>query len=227
MIAQKINYGGKEHQLKEPTIEVWARLVGLKDWADEKDFAVMLISEMTGLSKEEVEKTDWESVVTVSNEISNYLLQDSKQFYQEFEFEKKKYKFIDLTNLSFGEFIDIDTFLAKDEIERRKELHILLAMLYREVDDEGKITPHDGTKVQSRSELFKKLPVKYVHGASTFFLRIDEISRGSSHLSLGKRLILMIRMIWILVKLVVFLSIGLGLGRLSNWRKKILQRLKK
>jgi hypothetical protein len=216
MEKHKISYGGKDYEVIEPTIELWGKLASLQDWTDETEFAIILISHMTGLSKEDIQKSNWHDVLTVSQNISNHLLHESKQFHKEFEFEGQKYKFIDLPNLTFGEFIDIDTFLSKPEMERRREMHLLMALLYRE---DGVVSD-----TMLRAERFKQLPVKYVNGASTFFLRIEKISQGSSQLSLLSRMKMRMMMTLIVVKLVVSASIGVGLALLSTWRKKILPR---
>ena len=213
MEKHKISYGGKDYEVIEPTIELWGKLASLQDWTDETEFAIILISHMTGLSKEDIQKSNWHDVLTVSQNISNHLLHESKQFHKEFEFEGQKYKFIDLPNLTFGEFIDIDTFLSKPELERRREMHLLMALLYKE---DGVVSD-----TMLRAERFKQLPVKYVNGASTFFLRLEKISQGSSQLSLLSRLKMRMMIISIVVKLVVLANIGLGLGRLSLWRKRI------
>jgi hypothetical protein len=89
-----------------------------------------------------------------------------------------------------------------------------MALLYKEDGDKASDT-------MVRAERFKKLPVKYVNGASTFFLRLEKISQGSSQLSLLSRLKMRMMIISIVVKLVVLANIGLGLGRLSLWRKRI------
>jgi len=220
MEKHKISYGGKDYEVIEPTIELWGKLASLQDWTDETEFAIILISHMTGLSKEDIQKSNWHDVLTVSQNISNHLLHESKQFHKEFEFDGQKYKFIDLPNLTFGEFIDIDTFLSKPELERRREMNLLMALLYKE--DGG-----EPSNTMLRAERFKQLPVKYVNGASTFFLRLEKISQGSSQLSLLSRLKMRMMIISIVVKLVVLVNIGVGLGRLSLWLKKILRRSKK
>jgi hypothetical protein len=217
MEKHKISYGGKDYEVIEPTIELWGKLASLQDWTDETEFAIILISHMTGLSKEDIQKSNWHDVLTVSQNISNHLLHESKQFHKEFEFEGQKYKFIDLPNLTFGEFIDIDTYLSKPEMERRREMHLLMALLYKE--DGGEVSD-----TMLRAERFKKLPVKYVNGASSFFLRIEKILQGSSPLSFWTNLKMRTKAILILGKILVSVSIGLGLGHLSLWRMKILQR---
>lgn len=222
-----IKYNGKEYEIKEPTINSWIKLSFLKDWTNENEFNILLISDITGLSKENVLKADWKDILVVSQNLSNYLLNESKIFYKEFEFEDIKYRFIDLGNLSFGEFVDIDSYLLKSEIDRKKELNFLAAMLYREVDENNNLIPYNGNDLPLRAEKFKNLPVKYLNGASSFFLRIEKISQGNSPISLRARLKMRMMVIWTLVRLIVLTSIGVGLLRWSIWRKRILQKLKR
>jgi len=227
METHYIEYKEKKYPVIEPTIELWQKLTGLQNWTDETEFAVMMISHITGLSQEEILQADWQQIIAASQNITNHLLSEGKEFQREFDFDGKRYRFVDLPNLTFGEFVDIDTFLSKPESERKRELNLLMALLYREVGDDGKLEAYDGGKVQVRSERFKKLPVKYVNGASTFFLRIERILHKSSQLSSRKRLKMRIKVIWTLVKLLISKSFGVGLARLSRWLKRILPRWKK
>lgn len=220
MEKQFIKYNGKNYEVKEPTIDVWGKLASLQDWTEENEFSVLLISEVTGLSKEEILMSDWKEILVASQNLSNYLLNQGKEFYNEFEFEGQKYKFVDLPNLSFGEFVDIDSYLIKPLVERRRELHFLAAMLYREVDEDGKIKKYNGNDLPGRAEKFKRLPIKYLNGASSFFLLIEKISRGNIQISLRTRFKMRMKVIWTLAKLIVLTSIGAGLIRWSLWRKK-------
>jgi len=222
----KFEYQGKFYELKEPSIELWNKLMSIKDWTDEVDFSIKLISELCNLTEEEVKNTDWQQMIELSKSLSNYILQDSKKFYKEFEFEGQKYKFIDLPNLTFGEFIDIDTFLSKPVSERLKDTNLLMGMFYREIDEKGNYETYDSSKLQMRAERFKKLPVKYVNGSSTFFLLIEKVLRQNFQTSSKKgmwRIKTMINMLMILPR---SLSFGVGLIRSSNSRMKTLQKLK-
>jgi hypothetical protein len=229
MEKQYIKYKDKEYQIKEPTIEQWSRLSALKEWSDDIEFTTILMAEMTGLSKEEIEEANWQEVLMASQIISKTILEDGKRFHNEFEYEKQKYRFVDLPNLTFGEFIDVDSYLSKTEEERLRDLNLLMAFLYREVDDEGNLVKYDSSKIGERAEKFKKLPVKYVNGATTFFLRLGKISPDNLIPSLENTSPLMLRMkvIWILVRLIVSVSIGVGLAHWLHYRTKILQRLAK
>jgi hypothetical protein len=223
----KFNYKGKDYEIQEPTIEMWSKLVLMQEWTDEREFCVKLLAFSTGLTEEEIENSDWEEVVKVSNILSQHFLKDGKDFINEFEFNGKKYRFLDLPNLTFGEFIDIDSYLQKEPHEKKRDMNLLMAMLYREVDEEGKYLPYNSKELQKKAEEFKHLSVKYVNGATSFFLRLDKTLRGNFKASFSLKLKLMIKMIWLLVRFSVLISIGGGLALLSNLQRKISLKLKK
>lgn len=223
----KFKYKGKEYTVEEPNVEMWSKLVLLQEWSDEREFAVKLLSFTTGLTEEEIENSDYLEVVKVANEISLFLTESGDKFYNEFDFNEKKYRFLDLPNLTFGEFIDIDTYLTKEPHEKKKEMPLLMAMLYRELDEKGEYKPYNSKELQKKAEEFKKLPVKYVRGATNFFFHLDKTLQGNFKASFKQNLKLMGQMIWILVKFIPLISTGVGLALFANWRRKTLQRLKK
>jgi hypothetical protein len=225
MEKQYVKYKGKNYLINEPTIEDWSKIMILQEWSDEREFSTILLSQITGLSQEEIENADYQEILDAAQTISQYFLVDSSEFKNEFEFNGKKYRFLDLPNLKFGEFIDIDGFLTKPVIEKKKEMNLLMAMLYREVDENGNYLPYDSSKVQLRSEEFKKLPVKYVNGASSFFLRLGKISQGNMTLSFWNKVKMMTRMIYLSVKFLLLISFGVGLALLSRLPMKISQKL--
>ena len=93
--------------------------------------------------------------------------------------EDVKYGFHpNLSEISTGEFADLDT-LCKDFNDN---LHLIMAILYRKVvlEKHGKynVEPYDG-EVEERARLFKKkLPANVVNGALVFFWTI-----GNDYLS--------------------------------------------
>jgi hypothetical protein len=223
----KFNYQNKQYQIDEPTVEMWSKLTLLQEWTDEREFCVKLLSFTTGLTEEEIENSDYLEVLKVSNEISAFLNESGDKFYNEFDFNNKKYRFLDLPNLTFGEFIDIDTYLSKEEHEKKREMPLLMAMLYREVDEKGNYKPYNSKELQLKAEEFKKLPVRYVRGSTNFFFHLDKTLQGNFRGSFGLQLKLMAKMIWILVKFIPLISFGVGSLLLYPWRTKILQKLKK
>lgn len=224
MIKTYVSYDGREFEVKEPTISTWGKLNALKDFTDLTDWAVEVIALSTGITPDEVKQGRYENVMLVANNIINYFNSQGNKFHKEFTFEDVKYGFIDLNNLTFGEFIDLDTYLSKPPIERQNELHIQMALLYREVDTNGKLVKYDGSKVPDRAEKFKNLPIIYVNGAQSFFFHLERVLHRNTRNYLSK--ILMVQM-WKIKKTThnIFTSFGGGILRLWNWLKMILRKL--
>ena len=223
----KFNYKNKQYEIEEPTVEMWSKLTLLQDWTEEREFCVKLLSFTTGLTEEEIENSDYMEVVKLSNEISAFLNESGDKFYNEIDFNGKRYRFLDLPNLTFGEFIDIDTYLSKEPHEKKKEMPLLMAMLYRELDENGNYKPYNSKELQLKSEEFKKLPVKYVKGATNFFFHLDKTLSGNFQVSFWQRLKLTGKMIWTLVKLIPLISSGVGSLLWFRWQTRILPRLKR
>lgn len=217
-----IEYEGKQYKIEEPTIELWNRLNILKDLYKEDEFNLLLISIATGLDIEEIKDANWESIYDASNSLADYFLTQSEKFYNEFVFNGQKYRFIDLDNLTFGEFIDIDEFLSRPITKRQSELNYLMSLFYREVGDDNKLVKYDATKVMDRALLFKMLPVKYLKGSLSFFLRLESILQRSTRSYFHK---MVYQMMWKLKKLLR--AFGGGMLRLYIYLMKTYYKSKK
>lgn len=222
-----IEYDGKEYTIQEPTIELWNQLQILKDLYTEKDFGLLLISIATGLEVDELKDADWLGVYEASNTLAEYFMTKSEQFYNEFDFQGQKYRFIDLENLTFGEFIDIDEFLKQPLVKRQSQLHMLMALFYREVGDDGKIEKYDASKLKHRSDIFRFLPVKYLNGAMRFFFHLENILQRSTRSFFHKMLW---RMKWKLQRLLRVFGGGIQhlyiyvMRTYSNYKKWLVNR---
>lgn len=224
MIKHTITYEDKEYVVNEPSIQIWTKLDFYKDILDDKDFVLKIISESTGLSEEQIMQADWYDIIQVASGLSELLLNINDDFHSEFEFEGVKYKFIDLPNLTFGEFIDIDAFLQKNEAERKSQLNFLMALLYREIGEGNKLVDYDGKGTQQRAEVFKELPVKYVNGAMSFFLRLEQTLQKPSPKFLFQLMMWRVKRNLMRQKKKVFQSIGDGLASLRPWQTKTSQK---
>lgn len=226
MVTQFIRYDGKDYQIKEPTIQNWMDLNKFGDFTDPLDYGVKLISLSTSIPEEEVRQRNWFEVTSISNELLKYFEEFNNEFHKEFEFSGVTYKFIDLPNLSFGEFIDLDTFLTKPEIERKLELHVMMALLYREKDETGKIVKYDGSKLMERAELFRELPIKYYHGSIRFFFHLERVLQRNTKEYLFRlfkvKMMMVKQLIWNRSQ-----SFGRGISRLTKLPKETLQKFQR
>ena len=208
-----ISIDEKDYQVNEPTIQDWAKLNLMKDIGEEKDFVLNVLSISTGVEIPLLEQANYIQVREAADYLIEYFLSLNETFYQTFDFEDVKYRFIDINNLSFGQFVDIDEFLKRDEHYKRVNMNELMAMLYQPIDQEK----YDASLIPERARKFKKLPVKYLQGSLLFFL------------NLRKRLLqntpYYLRLIWKVKRIMSQLSkrlapIGVGMRRLYFWRKR-------
>ena len=211
-----IELDGTDYEVKEPTIQNWAMLNLLKDIEEEDDFIKSIVSVSTGIEEDLLDQANFLQVKKASDYLTKYFLELGGKFYPEFEFEGKEYKFLDMNNISFGHFVDIDTFLSKDESYRKSNMNELMGMLYMEKDEER----YDGKKASQRKELFRDLPVKYLQGSLVFFLSLRKQLRENTPFYLKIK--------WKVKKtLKVLAPIGVGIQRLFIWLVKTLKTWKK
>jgi len=159
-----IELDGKDYEVKAPTLDMWARLNLYKDLEQEEDFTLSLVSISTGIKEDQLRLVNYFKVKKAADFLSQYFINLGNRFYPEFEFNDITYKFVDVNNLSFGHFIDIDTFLSKDESYKKVNMNEFIAMLYL---PEGET--YNIKSLEERKKLFKDLEVKYLQG-SLFFL---------------------------------------------------------
>ena len=175
----EIQYDGKTYKVYEPTIDIWSQLMVEKMFSTDFELALTLLSYVTGLSLDEIKQADAKSIINAADGLIEYYTGQGERFYETFEFNGKKFRFIDIPSLSFGEYIDIDDLLKLPETERHRRLNELLALLYREVDENGDYLPYDIKRIKDTALTFKKLPIKYLNSSLVFFYSINNILNGN------------------------------------------------
>lgn len=164
MVKTFVEHKGKKYEVKEPTIESWGSVMKLKDILEEDELFLRMIVEATGMSREEVLSAEASTIKKVGEALFRYMNEESKKLSQRITHKEKNYVIVDINNITFGQFVDIDSFLQKDEQYRVGNLNELAAYLYCE---EG--VEYGKSNIKQRIIDFKDLPVKYVEGA-LFFL---------------------------------------------------------
>ena len=158
------------------TIGSYTKIFKVKDLFTEQYFAAKLVSIVTEAPLDKLMKADYEQVNYLAAYIMGLIPTDKPKFVDRFELDGIHYGFIpNWRDLTFAEFVDMDTISTKPVNELLDMLHILAAVMYRPIEHE--ITEHnflieeyDIKKMTARAELFKKkLDVRYVLGAQTFF----------------------------------------------------------
>jgi hypothetical protein len=214
-----IEIDGKDYEVKPPSIRTWAMLDILQSVEAEEDYTLMLVSNSTGIDEDLLRQANFLQVKQAADFLTKYFLELGQQFYQFIDFKGNRYKFIDLNNMSFGQFIDIDNFLQKDESYKKANMNEIMAMLYWE---EGE-TKYDVGKVKERTELFKDLEIKYLHGSLRFFFLL----RKRLQSNIPYYLKIKWKMKRVLNRLKHLVVNGVGMGLLYSWLVKTLKTWKK
>ena len=77
-----IEHKGVKYPINEPTIDVWKNVMVFKDIFDEQEMHIKMISEVTGLSMNEVKESEASEIRKVGDQLWRYLNQESKELQQ-------------------------------------------------------------------------------------------------------------------------------------------------
>ena len=206
-----IKLNGKNYTIKEPTIAVWSNVMKLKDILDAEELYIKMICELIGISRDDLLKCDSVEIITIGDYIYKFINQESKKLYPEIEFEGINYSLVDVQKVSFGQYVDIDTFLRKDETYRIANLNELAAYLYVE-----KGIDYSTSNIKNRIEAFKNLPYKYIESSVFFLLNLAKASQELIQLYSQNRFLW-----WIMKQKITLVLIGDGIRqyRLSQKTK--------
>jgi hypothetical protein len=138
---------------------------------------------------------DYEQINYLATYILGLLPTDKPEFKDRFKLDGVDYGFFPRwQEVSYAEFVDMDTISTKKEDEMLNMLHILCAVMYRPIINERSehdfdIEKYDLKTLNKRAELFKsKLDVRYVLGAQSFFTTFVKRYLVYSQLSLIPKL---------------------------------------
>ena len=176
MIKFKIE--DKEYELLDYiSIGDYSKIYKVKDLFTDEYFAAKLLNLISGAPLQDLLQSDYQEVNYLSSYILSLIPTDKPKFEDRFELDGVTYGFFpNWKELTFAEFMDMDTISTKKPQELLDMLHILAAIMYRPIiemksDHDFKIEKYDVKTMQERAELFKnKLNVKYILGAQFFFI---------------------------------------------------------
>ena len=178
MVKFKLNE--KEYQINDfLSLDQYAKIYKIKDLFNDQYFAAKLINLMTDCPIEDLLKCDYEEINYLSAYILTLLPLDKNQkFVDRFEIDGVHYGFFpNWQDLTFAEYIDMDTISTKPPDELLEMIHILAAIMYRPIEHEISkhnfiIEDYDVKKMVPRSEIFKKkMDIKILLGAQVFFCK--------------------------------------------------------
>jgi len=209
----KFKLEGKEYNVPEYlTIEKYVKIYKIKNLFTDEYFAAKLVNLMTDAPLEDLLDADYHDIDLIASYILSTIPQEKPKFVDRFTLDGVDYGFFpNWRDLTFAEYVDLDTISTKKPDELLDLLHILTAVMYRPIIKENgphdfKIEKYDVEKMKERAELFnKKLNIQYVLGAQFFFIKFAKRYSDYTQLSLMKKpsLWMKIRLAWMFRKLIV------------------------
>jgi hypothetical protein len=194
-------------EYKVPTfisIENYVKIFKQKDIFSDDYFAARIISEVTNCPVEDLLQGDAQEMNYVAAYILSLIPQETPKFIDRFELDGVHYGFFPKwRDLTYAEFVDMDTISTKKPDELLSLLHILASIMYRPIttqrsEHDFDIEKYNLESMKERAELFKKkLDIKYILGAQFFFINYARIFSSYTQMSLMKNL-----SIWTKIKLV-------------------------
>jgi hypothetical protein len=188
----KFKIDEQEYKLPEfISVENYSKIYKVKDLFSDDYFAAKIVSIVCEVPLEKLLNTDYQEVSFLASQILKNIPLEKPKFVDRFELNGVKYGFFpNWKELTFAEFIDLDTISTKKPDELLDLLHILAAIMYRPITEEKsqhdyKIEKYNVDSMKERSEIFKKhLDIKYVLGAQFFFINFANRFSNYSRLSL-------------------------------------------
>ena len=160
--------------LAEITLEQYQKYLKIQDQnTDEKFLAVKLIEIFCGLRGDHVlmmRATDIQDIVNIITEMLN----STPKLVTQFKMKGKQYGFIPkLEDMTFGEYIDLDTFMGDWD-----NMHRAMNVLYRPITDQyGDKYAIEEYQVDSVEQM-KDMPMNAVLGSILFFYNLGmDLSR--------------------------------------------------
>jgi hypothetical protein len=172
----KIKKEGKTEQYKliskweEVSLEKWLKLIDFRNGTRSKE-AEETIAALSNIPKDLINQLELKDVAVIMSKMAELQDKQDSSLKRIIEIEGKRYGFHpNLSEITLGEYADIETFI-KNDIE--KNMPELMATLYRPVTDETEngvytIAAYDGD-ITIRAEQMKKMSAQEVQNALVFF----------------------------------------------------------
>lgn len=190
------NVNGKEYEIPDiTTIENYIKIFKVKDLFEDEYMKAKVINLITDCPMDDLIKAENHNVEFLSTTIFALLPKPPFELIDQFELDGVRYGYLpSYKEISFGEFVDLDTLLTKKPEEVIDNLHIITAIMYRPIISQKskhnyKIESYNQDNLLERADLFKKkLDVRYALGGQFFFTKFAKRFSNYTPQSLTQKL---------------------------------------
>lgn len=192
----KFELGDKEYILPEfLNIEDYVKIYKVKDLFEDEFLKAKVVSLMTDCPVETLLEAENHKVEFLATTIFAMVPKPPYKLIDRFVLDGVEYGYLpSYKEITYGEFVDLDTLLTKKPDEIMNYFHIIASIMYRPIVSQKskhnfKIEKYDVPKMQERAELFKKkLDIKFVLGGQFFFINFATIYSNYTPRSLKTRI---------------------------------------
>ena len=169
---------GVEYNLPDVlSIGDYQKIFKIKDLFEDEYMKAKVINLITGCPMDTLMDAENHKVDFLATTIFAMVPRPPYKLIDRFTLDGVEYGYLpSFKQISFAEFVDLDTLLTKKPEEIMEYLHIITAMMYRPIisqksEHNFKIEKYNVETLNDRAELFKqKLDVKFALGGQFFFI---------------------------------------------------------
>lgn len=214
------------------SINDYVKIYKTKDLLEDSYLASRILSIVSDCPLNVLKECEYQDIEYLSAYVASLMPIGEQKFIDRFTIDGVDYGFIPKwQELTFAEFVDIDTISNKPHDQILDYLHVLMAIMYRpiiEQESEHKFTiePYEVESMKKRAELFKKrLDIKYVFGAQFFFIKFAKkyLNLTPSSLMLKLTIWEKLKMIWMIWRMAYKMSLPKRSG--GSWLSTELQKM--
>lgn len=173
----------------------YQKIFKVKDLFEDEYMKAKVVNLVTGCPMDTLLEAENHKVDFLATTIFSMLPQPPYNLIDRFELDGVHYGYLpSYKEISFGEFIDLDTLLTRTPEEIMENYHIITAMMYRPITSQKsehnfKIEKYNVDTLEDRADLFKKkLDIKFALGGQFFFTNFARIYTNFTPLSLTQKL---------------------------------------
>jgi hypothetical protein len=203
----EFNLNDKEYEIKEfLSIGDYQKIFKVKDLYEDEYLNAKIINLLTDCPVDTLLEAENHKVQFLVTSIFAMVPRQPINLIDRFELDGVEYGYLpSYKEMSFGEFVDLDTLLTKKPEEAIDYLHIITAIMYRPIiksksKHEFKIEKYNMETLTDRANLFKeKLDIKFTLGGQFFFTQFVNNSSNYIRQSLKQRIWIewtMIKIMW-------------------------------
>ncbi len=198
---------GKQYKIEEYlTIENYVKIFRVRDLFEDNYLKAKVINLLTDCPMDDLLESENHYIDFLATSIFAMVPRPPFNLIDRFELDGVNYGYLpSYKEITFAEFVDLDTLLTKKPEEIMDMSHIIAAIMYRPIISEKskhnfKIEKYNQETLEERAQLFKKkLDVKYLLGGQFFFINFVNNSSNFTRLSLIQRM----KMEWIVLKFLI------------------------